>query len=666
MSHDDDNDTKIEQTKGLRATRTMKFDDFKDSLPPNPEFEEHEATLQMGEDTAERIAEASGGDINGTISPLQQTKRRGHPIIKLLVIVVILAIAGAAAFVYTQGKDALLGHLPEPLKTKVTSALDRFTPVVSSNQDVEQEPTEVSNSFDNGGLDSEIVQAAPEAPVDDDFNPTEIIEKAVEDNSSEDVNLEMLEQQMRLLEDSNIDNIDESIEALNNTEVKEETEKPKAEDNLEMEADIAPDKSDTSILDEKPAETTDEIALIENLDVNEQDSIEEDTAVIPDGSLDDGDLVIAEPSETPLPTPEYQLTATDQKIKKFIELYKINSSKANELAMLIGKAASENNLEALLVAAICAAESSFDPNVVSDSGKIGLMQLSNSDAKNIINLSKGELSSGDLKDPAYNLKVGLWYIKFLQYYYKGDLQATLAAYEMGQKEYEQLRRSGKELPVSTGRFNHNVHNVYKLISGQNPNNADKAFKNSISAPKEITSKEAPVTAKAKPIQVSSVSSIPVLRKIIGYSTKDEAVINNLEKLVIERSNEKSFDPILIASIIMAESSFKPDSVSDSGKIGLLQIDPERAQRMAKETGMAWSGANELLNPDYNLELGIAYLSYCTVAFPKDFKAAILCFNAGEEVAKDPTSAPAYTAGYIKNLKSYFKLWGATLPKGMKF
>ncbi len=659
MSHDD-NDTKIEQ---LKATTTMKFEDFNEAVPS----EEHEATLQMGAEMAERVAEASGGNINGTIDSSVPSKK-GHPILKLLIIVVILAIVAGVVLFQKQGKDALLKYTPEQVTSLLTNNEDTLP---TSNED-----TEVAL---NNDLDSEIVQAAPDTTkVEKDFNPTEIIEKAVEDNSSEDVNLEMLEQQMKLLEDSNIDNIDDSIEAFNieaktvkENAVEEDTKANEVIDNTEEHAEDNTEnntENKTVVVNDTPAEETitDEIALAESIDSTTDTPKEQE--------IEDEELIIADQATeaVPLPTPEYKLTAIDQKIKKFIELYKIDSDKANTLAALIGQAAKENNLEALLVAAICAAESSFDPNVVSDSGKIGLMQLSAEDEANILTLSKGELSDGNLKDPAYNLKIGLWYIKFLQYYYKGDLKATLAAYEMGQKEYEALRRSGEDLPVSTERFNHNVHNVYKIISGQNPNNADRAFKKSVSTPKEVAPKqEEAVATESKPevkqqAPAGSAKSNPVLRKIIGYSTTDEATIDNLEKLVIQRSNEKSFDPILVASIIMAESSFKADSISDSGKVGLLQIDPDRAQLMAKETGIAWSGTNELLNPDYNLELGIAYLSYCTVAFPNDFKAAILCFNAGEEVAKDPASAPDYTAGYLKNLKTYFRLWGATLPKGMKF
>jgi soluble lytic murein transglycosylase-like protein len=82
-----------------------------------------------------------------------------------------------------------------------------------------------------------------------------------------------------------------------------------------------------------------------------------------------------------------------------------------------------------------------------------------------------------------------------------------------------------------------------------------------------------------------------------------------------------FDPLLIASLIYTESHFGPNKVGPKGEIGLMQVMPmtltelERSHLLKK----AQIHQQDLINPEINLFVGMAYLSklqHRIFSFPK--------------------------------------------------
>jgi soluble lytic murein transglycosylase len=71
------------------------------------------------------------------------------------------------------------------------------------------------------------------------------------------------------------------------------------------------------------------------------------------------------------------------------------------------------------------------------------------------------------------------------------------------------------------------------------------------------------------------------------------------------------DVELICAVITHESarSWNPEVVSFAGAMGLMQILPSTASGLAKQEGIAWSSAEDILfNPIYNVRLGCRYLA----------------------------------------------------------
>ncbi len=89
--------------------------------------------------------------------------------------------------------------------------------------------------------------------------------------------------------------------------------------------------------------------------------------------------------------------------------------------------------EPALVFALIRVESGFDPNAVSPAGAVGLLQVMPSTYKW---LREKYGIEGDLTDPASNIEIGLFYLKYLLERY-GDLEEALMAYNVGPYAHEE-------------------------------------------------------------------------------------------------------------------------------------------------------------------------------------------------------------------------------------
>jgi soluble lytic murein transglycosylase len=109
---------------------------------------------------------------------------------------------------------------------------------------------------------------------------------------------------------------------------------------------------------------------------------------------------------------------------------------------------------------------------------------------------------------------------------------------------------------------------------------------------------------------------------------------------IEREARRyRLDPAMIAGLIRQESAFAPDAVSVSNAIGLMQIWPPTAPRLARPLKLTYS-RTRLFNPEYNLRLGGYYLSNLLAAYGKP-EYALAGYNAGEHRVEEWTTGQTY-------------------------
>lgn len=97
--------------------------------------------------------------------------------------------------------------------------------------------------------------------------------------------------------------------------------------------------------------------------------------------------------------------------------------------VLIQTQSERYGLEPAFVAGVVYAESRFNSDVTSHKGAYGLMQILPETA-DFISARSG--IQGDYREPRTNLKMGIWYLNYLDKRYLGDERLMLAAYNSGE------------------------------------------------------------------------------------------------------------------------------------------------------------------------------------------------------------------------------------------
>lgn len=105
-----------------------------------------------------------------------------------------------------------------------------------------------------------------------------------------------------------------------------------------------------------------------------------------------------------------------------------------------------------------------------------------------------------------------------------------------------------------------------------------------------------------------------------------------KETITEIANQYNIEPVMIASIINAESGFDTGAISNVGAVGLMQLMPATAEYIAQKNGLEYDSAC-LTEPEYNITLGTAYFSYLLEIFG-DTDTAICAYNAGPNKVKE--------------------------------
>jgi soluble lytic murein transglycosylase len=109
---------------------------------------------------------------------------------------------------------------------------------------------------------------------------------------------------------------------------------------------------------------------------------------------------------------------------------------------IIAGHAENYRLDAALLAAVIYQESKFEPDALSESGAIGLMQLLPGTAQGIADRTGGtRFRVDDLYEPELNVRYGAWYLRHLLDKY-GEESLALAAYNAGQRNVDSWRERG--------------------------------------------------------------------------------------------------------------------------------------------------------------------------------------------------------------------------------
>lgn len=129
----------------------------------------------------------------------------------------------------------------------------------------------------------------------------------------------------------------------------------------------------------------------------------------------------------------------------------------------------------------------------------------------------------------------------------------------------------------------------------------------------------------------AVGAIVVLVAIVVTRVQHDRVSGGLPltdaSVIREQATEKHLDPALIAAVIYAETKFEPRT-SAKGALGLMQLEPETAEYIARLSGGYRFNTGDLATPKINVAYGSWYLRYLLDHYEGDEMLAVAAYNAG--------------------------------------
>jgi soluble lytic murein transglycosylase-like protein len=116
----------------------------------------------------------------------------------------------------------------------------------------------------------------------------------------------------------------------------------------------------------------------------------------------------------------------------------------------------------------------------------------------------------------------------------------------------------------------------------------------------------------------------------------------VEEIVNRSAADHGVDPLLVKSVIAAESNFNPNAVSRKGAMGLMQLMPATARQL---------GVSNAFDVQQNIEAGVRYLRYLKTRF-SDERLVLAAYNAGEGAVKKHGWIPPYpeTIDYVHKVE----------------
>ncbi|GAK59966.1 lytic transglycosylase, catalytic [Candidatus Vecturithrix granuli] len=99
-------------------------------------------------------------------------------------------------------------------------------------------------------------------------------------------------------------------------------------------------------------------------------------------------------------------------------------------------------------------------------------------------------------------------------------------------------------------------------------------------------------------------------------------------LITRYAAQNTLDPFFVAGIIRQESAYNPRALSYANAMGLMQVIPSTAARVAKRLGLKQFTTAQLYEPETNIAIGTAYIAEMLEKFEGNLFRAIAAYNAG--------------------------------------
>lgn len=115
--------------------------------------------------------------------------------------------------------------------------------------------------------------------------------------------------------------------------------------------------------------------------------------------------------------------------------------------------------------------------------------------------------------------------------------------------------------------------------------------------------------------------------VFDHALKELTLPLHHEDVIRQQAKEKDVDAALIAAVIYSESKFS-DQESSAGARGLMQITPEAADTIAKNSHATTFELEDLGDPEINIRYGTFLLREDLERYEGNEIAALAAYNAG--------------------------------------
>lgn len=136
------------------------------------------------------------------------------------------------------------------------------------------------------------------------------------------------------------------------------------------------------------------------------------------------------------------------------------------------------------------------------------------------------------------------------------------------------------------------------------------------------------------------------------------------------AEERGVPTAYLASVILAESSYRPEAVSSAGARGLMQIMPETGAWIADKLGEEFN-ADSLFDPEVSIRYGAWYMGWLSDRYNGDLTCASAAYHSGQGAVDQWLKDPAYSRDgktlyafpsktvetYVERIRKYYKHYG---------
>jgi soluble lytic murein transglycosylase-like protein len=120
----------------------------------------------------------------------------------------------------------------------------------------------------------------------------------------------------------------------------------------------------------------------------------------------------------------------------------------------------------------------------------------------------------------------------------------------------------------------------------------------------------------------------------------------LQEAVYRLSRENGVDPQFVDAVVRVESAYDPEAVSKRGALGLMQLMPDTARRLA---------VSDPFDPEQNIQGGIREVARLIDRYSGNLPLVLAAYNAGEGAVAKYSGIPPYseTRNYVTRVMTLY-------------